>query len=177
MFPTTTIALSKRKLIKNTLLTALFFIAGLLMVIKPFWFIKSDNPSVIIIFGYILLGLAGLGLLVYLVKLSDRKPGLTIDEEGITDNSTGVAAGKIVWSDIRKISVETVSGQPFIMVEVKNAQQYIKAQKNPLKKSMMSLNYSLYKTPIHITAMGMNVKFDDLYKAVSEGFQEYKKGK
>lgn len=172
---TITIPLSKRKLIKNTLLTSLFFIGGLLMVINPLWFIKGTNTSIIVIFGYILMGLAGIGLLAYGIKLSDRKPGLVIDEEGILDNSTGVAGGKVLWSDIKKISVENVSGQQFIMVEVKNPQQYIKAQKNPIKKSMMTLNYSLYKTPIHITAMGMNVKFDDLYKAVENGFQHYKR--
>ncbi len=175
MSNTVTIKLSKAKLIKNTFLTSLFFIAGLLMVVKPFWFIKSDNPSMIVVFGYILLAIAGLVLLVYLIKLSDRKPALIIDDEGITDNSSGVAAGKILWSDIRRVSTETVSGQQFIMVEVKNPQQYIKAQKNPLKKSMMTLNHSLYKTPIHITAMGMKVKFDDLYKAVENGFQNYKR--
>ncbi len=171
----TTIALSKTKLIKNTLFTLLFFIAGLLFIIRPFWFIRSTDSSIIVIIGYILLILAGLGLLVYLVKLFDRKPGLIIDAEGITDNSSGVAAGKILWSDIKKISVERVSGQQFIMVEVKNPQLYIKAQKNPLKKSMMTLNHSLYKTPIHITAIGMNVKFEDLYKAVETGFQNYKR--
>jgi hypothetical protein len=171
----TTIQLSKTKLIKNTLLTLLFFIAGLLFVLKPFWFIKSASPTVIVIIGYIVLVLAGLGLLAYIIKLSDKKPGLIIDEEGITDNSSGVAAGKILWSDIKKVSVERVSGQQLIMVEVKNPQQYIKAQKNPLKKSMMTLNYSLYKTPIHITAMGMKVKFDNLYKAVENGFQQSKR--
>ncbi|MFD2918453.1 STM3941 family protein [Terrimonas rubra] len=175
MTPATTIALSKTKLIRNTLFTLLFFIAGLLFIIKPFWFIRSDDSLIIVIIGYILLVLAGLGLLVYLIKLSDKKPALIIDEEGITDNSSGVAAGKILWSDIKKISVEWVSGQQLIMVEVKNPQLYIKAQKNPLKKSMMTLNYSLYKTPIHITTIGMNVKFEDLYKAVENGFQNYKR--
>jgi hypothetical protein len=169
------ITLSKTKLIRNTLLTGLFFVAGLFFIIKPSWFIRSTDTSVIVIIGYIVMALAGLVLLVYLVKLADKKPALVIDKEGILDNSSGVSAGKILWSDIKKISVEQVSGQQFIMVEVKNPQQYIKAQKNPLKKSMMSLNYSLYKTPVHITSMGMNVKFDDLYKAIENGFQQYKR--
>src|SRR5262245_52976861 len=34
------------------------------------------------------------------IKLFDDKPGLVIDAEGIVDNSSAAAAGRVPWSDV-----------------------------------------------------------------------------
>ncbi len=172
---TVTIALSKTKLIKNTIVSLVFLVAGVLFVARPFWFIKSNDTLIITIVGYIAIVFAGLLLIFYVKKLTDKTPGLVIDDEGILDNSSAIAAGKIRWSDIKRINAEMVSGQQFIMVEVKNPQGYIQAQKNPLKKNLMSLNYKLYKTPLYITSVGLNTTFENLFSIIENGFQNYKR--
>ncbi len=169
-----TVPLSKRKLTRNLFFSLLFLVAGFLFVVKPLWFIRSTNTTVITIVGYGTMIVAALVVVVLIKKINDKKPGLLIDTEGILDNSSGVAAGKIYWKDVRKFSAENVSGQAFIMIDVKNPNDYLRAQKNPIKRNVMELNQRLYKTPLNITTTGLKIEFDALYALLQQQFQLYK---
>ena len=169
-----TIPLSKKKLIKNLIGSFLFVVAGIFFILKPFWFIRSDNPKVIVIIGYIIVGLFGLIGLVLLRKLFDKTPGLVLDEEGLIDNSSGVAAGKVYWKDVRRVYKQEVAGQPFVMLEVKNPEVYLRAQKNPIRKQVMELNYRLYKTPVSISAASLRISFQELFLTVEDKHRQSK---
>lgn len=166
----TIIPLSKSKLIKHFIGSLLFVFAGFLFITNPFWFIKSDNPLMIKMIGYASIVFFGVCALFISQKLFDKKPGLVIDEEGITDNSSGVSAGKILWKDIKDISVQEVANQKFIMLEMKNPEFYLQREKNPIKKGMMELNYKLYQTPINISINGLKIDFEELNELISEKF-------
>ncbi len=168
------IPLSKAKVQKNLWIAVLFLVAGVFFVSKPYWFIRSTNTTVITVVGYGIMILSALISIVLLKKLNDKKPGLLIDGEGILDNFSGVAAGKIYWKDVRKISTEIVSGQSFIMIHVKNPNDYLRAQKNPIKVSMMELNQRLYQTPLNISANGLKINITDLYESLQQQFEMYK---
>jgi hypothetical protein len=45
-------------------------------------------------------GFAGLCACYASIKVFDRRPGLVIDKEGIVDNSSGVAVGRVPWHEI-----------------------------------------------------------------------------
>ncbi|HMR93003.1 MAG TPA: STM3941 family protein [Chitinophagaceae bacterium] len=169
-----TIPLNKSKLIKNLAIAVVFVAAAVLFILRPFWFIRSDNPSVIVTIGYILLVLFGLITFLLIKKWLDKTPGLTLDEEGLTDNSGSMAAAKVYWKDVRKVFRQEVAGQPFVMIEVKNPQHYLSAQKNPVKRQVMELNYRLYKTPVSIAAGSLRGDFDKLFSEIDRFFQQYK---
>jgi len=67
-------------------------------------------------------------------KLQEKTPGLIIDEAGIIDNSSTVAAGLILWQDIKDISVVEIGRQQLIMIEVYNPGKYIDRQTHILQK-------------------------------------------
>lgn len=174
MIQTTTIAVNKTKTLRNLVVAVLLLLLGILFVLKPFLFIRSDDPGVIKIIGYICTALSGIGIIVFAQKLRNKKLGLFMDEEGITDNSSGISAGRILWRDVKKIRVEQVAGQPFIMLEVKNPLVYLQQQQNPVKKRAMELNLQLYKTPVGITAQFLNIGSEQLLRLLEAAFKEFR---
>ena len=118
------IPLSKSKIYMILLGAIIFVTIGIWILIKQ----PSSNH---IIFGNtIIMNIAGIlsilffGFIAFFVakKISDKKPGLIINAEGIYDNSSGVSAGLILWSDMNGVSVKNVANQKFIMIELKNPQ-------------------------------------------------------
>ncbi|MBZ4189039.1 STM3941 family protein [Niabella beijingensis] len=166
------IPISKRKTLAAFVGSLAFVIAGVFFISRPMLFIRSDDPTMIRIIGYICTAFFGLCAILLFLKLRDKKEGLIIDAEGITDNSSGIAAGRILWKDVRSIRVEEAAGQQFIMMEVKDPLLYLRQQKNPVKKRAMELNYQLYKTPVGITANFLTVKTEQLLQLLQTAFKD-----
>lgn len=170
----TIISFNKNRLIKYFIISILFIVTGILFITNPMWFIKSNDSLVIKIIGYaVVIFFSACGIFIS-QKLFDKKPGLILDAEGITDNSSAVAAGKILWKDIKSIAVQQVQAQSFIMINVKNPEFYLQRERNPIKKRMMELNYRLYQTPLHITANGLKIGFEELYEIITEKYNSMK---
>ena len=164
------IPLSKRKM-------TLIFLGALAFVAIGIWFVTSPpqisnpifgNPTVILISGLASILFFGIVAIVTLRKFFDKKPGLTISDEGIVDNSSGNSAGIIPWSDITNIEVAQVMSQKFIMIIVKNPQKYIDRAQNKLKKSGMKMNFKSYGSPIAISANALQINFKELEILLSE---------
>ncbi|SDD92081.1 STM3941 family protein [Niabella drilacis] len=169
---TITIPVDKKKTRRQLAGALVFVLLGALFVIKPFLFIRSDDPSMIRIIGYICTGFFGLCAIVLFQKLRNRKEVLVIDAEGITDSSSGIAAGRVWWRDVKSIRVEQAAGQSFIMLEVRDPLVYLQQQQNPVKKRAMELNYQLYKTPVGISAQFLTIGFEQLLPLLENAFKE-----
>lgn len=82
---------------------------------------------------------------------SRKKPGLVIDNTGITDHTNITSVGFIPWNDI--ISFEMVKGSfnhKMIVVKVKNPEIYI--NDNSKLSASRQLQYRQFGSPILITA-------------------------
>ena len=160
------IACSKSKL-GLMMLGALLFVAGGLWLFAiadtqgryPPIYVKAVSVAAI--------GFFGLCGVFVLLKLFDDSPGLVLDREGIVDNSSGVAAGRVAWRDIRDIQVMSVSGQRFLALVVAEPEKYL-AKGNPLKRWMVRMNYRTYGTPVFISANSLKVKLDDLEQQIRD---------
>ena len=133
-----------------------------------FRYMRYRNPTFIRgigIAGVLFFGLCA----IYLGrKIPDNKPGIIIDKMGLIDNSSGVAAGQILWSDIEKISVIEIHRQKLILLHVKNPQDYIGKQTSAFKRKMMQLNFNMYETPLSITSNSLQIKFDELLNILNQ---------
>jgi hypothetical protein len=158
------IPLSKKKLILMLIGSIGFVAAGLWFVINPPTISNPffGNPTVIFVTGIASILFFGLCAVYIARKLPDNKPGLIIDNIGLTDNSSGVSAGQILWSDIENISVIEILRQKLIMLQVKNPQNYIDKQTSGFKRKMMQMNLNMYGTPLSITSNSLQIKFDEL---------------
>jgi hypothetical protein len=115
----------------------------------------------------------GFGTIIVYLKLFDTKPGLIINRQGIIDyaNAPDIV---VLWSDIEQITVSKVGGHRFLMIIVKNPQDYIEQAKNPLAKKMVEMCIKMFGTPIGISTSSLQIKFDDLWNLLNEKMNEYK---
>lgn len=171
------IPLSKSKNITMLIGSIGFVAIGIWFITNPphsensFW----GDPGKLKVIGYLSILFFGFTSIVLFRKLFDKKPGLIIDEKGITDNSSGVSAGEIAWSDIEKITVIQIQKQNMLLVHVSNPKEYIEKQKGSFKKHMMEMNYKLYQTPLSITPNTLQISFSKLSKLLSERLENSKK--
>ncbi len=163
------IQLSKKKLILMLVGAIAFVLLGLWLIFEAYnltgW--KAKNPTytrIITIAGVLFFGACA----VYIFrKLFDNKPGLIIDNVGLIDNSSGISAGQVLWSDVKRIKVIEIHRQKLIMLQVKNPQDYIDKQTSGFKRKMMQMNFNMYGTPLSITSNSLQIKFDELLNVLN----------
>lgn len=170
------IPLSKKKLILMLTGSIVFVILGLWFVLKPPTISNPifGNHATIFIAGIASILFFGLCAVYLIIKLPDTKPGLIIDNIGLTDNSSGVSVGQILWSDIENIEVIEIHGQKLIMLQLINPQEYIDKQTSGFKRKMMQMNFNMYGTPLSISTNSLKIKSDELLKILSDKLNERK---
>lgn len=170
------ISLSKKKM-TLTLLGAIAFVGlGIWFLINPpkISIPFLGNSAVIFITGLASILFFGFVAITVFRKLSDKKAGLIINRQGIIDNSSGVSAGLVLWTDIEDIKLTQVLNQKFLMFIVKNPQEYLDKVTNPIKRNTMKINYRSYGSPISISANSLQINFDNLFNLLTEKMKEYK---
>lgn len=170
------IPLSKKKMTLTLLGSIIFVGLGIWFLINPPKINNPifGNPTVIFIAGLASIIFFGLVAITIFRKLSDKKAGLIISRQGIIDNSSGVSAGLVLWTDIEEIKVSQVMSQKFLMFIVSNPQDYLDKVTNPLKRNAMKMNFKTYGSPISISSNALQTNFDDLYQLLTDKLKEYK---
>lgn len=172
--PRVHVPLDKSKAIKRFVLFVLLIIVFTFMAVRPDLFIKGNSYGFIKVLGYV-------GTLIFIFcaafvsqKVFTKKAGLTIDEEGITDNSMNVSFPKVLWKEISEIKTIQISGDNFITVFLKHPESFIASEPNSVKRKMLELNYASLKSPINIAASRLKVDFEELLAIVQEEFEKWR---
>jgi hypothetical protein len=110
-----------------------------------------------------------------LEKLIKNEPALIISADGITDNSSGVSAGFIPWSDIIAVKEAVIANQRFINLVVKNPQEYIDRQKSVFRRKIMQKNHDIFGTGIGISTNTLKISYSELKKILEERVSEMKR--
>ncbi len=173
------IPLSKNKIIFLTIISFLFVIAGIWLFVNAKNFQSNSlqllrNPVVIKITGITGILFFGTAGIYGVKKLFDKKPGLIIDQNGITDNSNASSIELIEWKNITNIQTGQVMSTKFLLIKVKNLEEYIEKSKNGLKTKLMKANLRTYGTPITITSNTLKYNFNQLKNLIQIEFEKYK---
>jgi len=177
----TEISLSKAKLTKLLIFSALFLLGGLWMIITNPQTSNSvfNNPIIkaLASYGSTLMGIWG--IYFFSKKLFDKKPGLVLNEQGIYDNTSAFKFGLIPWSDIseiyeRSIQASIASKQYFVTIGLVNPEKYISREPNVLKRKLLIANSKSYGSPIHISTNGLKTNHKDLLKLVMEYHEKFR---
>jgi hypothetical protein len=169
------IQLSKSKL-------TLLFLGSIMFVGLGAWYVISPpkvnisiftNPTVVFIVGLVSILFFGLVGFFIFKKLFDKSPGLIITAEGVFDNSSGISAGFVPWTDIVEIKETKVVNQLFINLVVKNPQDYIDRQKSAFKRKSIQINYKSYGTVIGISTNGLKIKYKELKAILDSRFADF----
>lgn len=169
------IQLSKNKIILLFLGALIFVLLGIWFTTDPEKFMTSifRNPDIIRIAGIVSVTFFGVCAIFIFKKLFDKKDGLRIDKNGITDNTSATSIGLIKWTDITGIRVLKVVSQKFIMIDVSNPEHYIELKKNRFGKMAMVANYKKYGSPISITANSLKSNFDEIKELIEKQYEKY----
>jgi hypothetical protein len=106
-------------------------------------------------------------------KVFDTRPGLIIDDQGFVDNSSAVAAGRILWDEVVSLNVSEIAGQRFITILVVDPQKYVE-RGNFFGRMLNAANTKMTGSPINISSNSLRMKFDDLVQVLTEAFEKYK---
>lgn len=150
---------------------AILFVAGGCWLLIRTSTANAHFSSVPIIAGMAAILFFGLCAVYAARKFFSKKPGLLLDDLGITDNSSGISAGFIPWSDIQEINMLIVRQQKFIMIFVKTPEEYIDKQHSFIKRKMMLMNYKMYGSPLAVSANGLATSFGELFNLVRHQFE------
>lgn len=176
------ISLSKKKIIFLLIASIGFVVFGIWFVYDPQNFVSDyiiryrmfNNPEMIRIIGIMATVFFGTGVFYGIKKLLDKKVGLIIDSNGITDNSNASSIGLIEWNDISDIRTEQVMSTKFLLIDIVNPEKYIGKAKNGIQARLMKANMNMYETPLSITSNTLNYDFEELEKLIQT---EYKRNK
>lgn len=132
------------------------------------WVVRGAGVASVVAFG--LLGLYGLG------KLFDKRPGLVLNESGIVDNASAVAAGFIPWSEVLGAGVFEVQKQKMLVIGVRDPQKYI-GRGGALRRALNEANYKMSGSPIAISSVALKVDFSELVSLFERYEQKYGAGR
>ncbi|WP_433835352.1 STM3941 family protein [Flavobacterium anhuiense] len=169
------IELSKKKTALAFIASAIFVALGIQFILDPERYVSPmyRNIELIKITGFTSVSFFGLCLIFILFKIFDKKPGLVINDIGITDNSHYGSAGLIDWSKIIAIRTQQIMSTKFLLIYVSNPQEFIQ-KSSWIKASLMKANLKMYGTPLSITSNSLNYNFDYLEKLLHEEWNKYK---
>jgi hypothetical protein len=104
-------------------------------------------------------------------KMFDKTIGLTVDENGIWDNTNASSVGLIKWTDITEIRTAQIASTKFLLIFTTNPEFYLnKAQ--GFKRKLMEGNNQMYGTPLSISAATLKYSFHDLEKLLTDKLNE-----
>jgi hypothetical protein len=178
----TEIKLSRLKLAKLLIFSVIFLLVGVWLIVKDPETKNTlfNNPvtKAVAAYGGTLMGL--IGIYLFSGKLLDKKPGLTIDEHGVFDNTTAFSFGLIPWEDIsaineRIVDVPLAAKQRFVAIGLVNPDKYISRVTNSIKRRLVLANTKGNGTPVNISANALKIKHADLLRTLNEAFEKYKR--
>ncbi len=167
--PRLEIAFSKPKI--GLLILYNLLIVGLGMVL----FLTAGTFNLLVQIFFKLTAIAGImffgsTILLFFIKLFQKKPGFTVDQAGFIDNADAISAGRIFWEEITEIGKWQFMGQVMIMVKVKDPKRIINTQ-NFFKKILMRLNWKRFETPVSITCGALQIDHEKLFQILEENLR------
>jgi len=161
------IPLSKTKLLLGIGGSALFVVLGIYFLTTMADRQTRFNPTILKGVGIASILFFGATGIYGIKKMFDKTIGLTIDENGIFDNTNASSVGLIKWTDITAIKTEQVASTKFLLIYTANPDFYLGKVKG-FKRKLMEGNNRMYGTPLSITSNTLKYNFNDLEKIIND---------
>lgn len=168
----------KKNLTKIILLligSAIFGVLCLNMFLNPDEYVSFIFRSTLFIkiFGLIGSVFTFIGIVLIVIKNIKKNYGLLITEDGIIDNSSVGSIGLILWKDVKKISQRKFMSTQFLLIDVRNPNEYLDKAKNKFILSLLKSNLRIYGTPLAISSVALKCNFDELKTILDDNYKIY----
>jgi hypothetical protein len=167
------IQISKTKILLLLLGSIGFVVLGAFFILNPAKFVSPimRSPEIIRIGGIASVLFFGAVGFYGTRKMFDNTIGLTIDDNGIFDNTNVSSVGLIKWMDIAEIKTEQVASTKFLLIYTTNPSFYLNKVKG-FQRKLMEGNNKMYGTPLSITSKTLKYNFNELEKLLTEKLNE-----
>ena len=169
------IPLSKIKILPVLIGAFGFVFFGILFIIDPDKFISPliKDTEIIRLVGVISVLFFGAGGIYGTKKMFDKSVGLTVDDDGVIDNTNAVSVGRIKWSDITEIKSKHIMSAKYLLIFIKDPNEVLEKVKG-IKRKLMTVNMKTYGTPLSITSTTLKYNFNDLEKLLQARLHDYR---
>lgn len=123
--------------------------------------IIGQAPFYIGLIGIFLFIACGLSAVFYIKRVIIHQPALIISDEGITDNSSYIAAGLVAWHEIANVEIIEESGQPFLAIYTFDPELIIN-RSDTAKKAANKVNKFLLPSQVNIPVNNLSIPIRDL---------------
>jgi len=168
------IPLSKAKLLLLLVGACVFIALGIWMLQIGPEGMRSPRFKVAFMHGIGLASIVFFGLcgLVGLRKLFETKPGLVLNSTGILDNSSGISAGFVPWSDIAGFGIFQVQTIRTLVIEVIDPDKYAN-RGGAIQRALKKANVRLCGSPVAISSNALKIDFDELLQLCNDYLTKY----
>lgn len=98
-------------------------------------------------------------------RLLAPRPTLILDDDGLHDHASATAAGRVPWSRITQVTVQTVGGHRMLSVQVRDPHDLLAGQP-AVRRRLLATNLSMLGTPVNVPLSAVDVPEDELLAAV-----------
>ncbi|HEY0061341.1 MAG TPA: STM3941 family protein [Telluria sp.] len=118
-----------------------FLACSLLAFLAPLLVLRSPLPgaTAVAILGF---GFLSVCAIFFSIKLMSSAPMLVIDDTGLTDNSSAVSAGFLLWREISRVEIVSFIGEEMLSIHLVDAEGFL-SRINPFKRALMRINAKL----------------------------------
>jgi hypothetical protein len=94
-------------------------------------------------------------------RLAIRRPALQIDSSGITDTSSALGAGRLLWDEVDHVVLYKYYGQSMLGVIPRDL-DILLVRQHPVRRYLTKLNLQLGCAPINVAQVGLPMKVAEL---------------
>jgi hypothetical protein len=109
-------------------------------------------------------------------RLFDPKPALIIDSEGMVDNVSVLAVGRIPWQEITGVEVCQVSSKQYLAIHVQDFAKYVR-RASPLRRWFARITLNYPGTAVNVSTAAMRIGLDDLNALLAERMAKHRDAK
>jgi hypothetical protein len=153
---------SRAKGLASLLGCAVFVLASLAII-------AQGSALTLVVGGVGLLTFAGFGIGWTVMLLRDG-PGLVVDDTGFDDNSSALAVGRVLWTDVTSVSERKVFGTTLLVVGVRDPEAYL-ARLGRFARLAATGNRRRYGSPVILTSVGLSTSSVGLSTLLREGYE------
>jgi hypothetical protein len=113
--------------------------------------------------GLLVLCFFGLGALILLWQVLDRRPRLVIDRDGVIDRMLGV--GRIAWTDLEWAYLQSVSDNCFVCLVLRDPSTYLNKMWW-IRRQWIGLNKAVGCTELNLNLSGVSVDPEEVLRVV-----------
>lgn len=112
------------------------------------------------------------GVLAYFAikRWFNKDLGLTLNREGIIDNSGIVPSGTILWSEVEEINTSKIMFSDCVNVKVHHPQKFILRERNLFNRVWMWMENRRSGSPVNISSSGLQIKFKELFSIMQHHY-------